>query len=494
MQRERPAASTGPQTWAINKWLAFFIVAIGMFIATLDAGVVGVSIPKLVIAFHTNASTILWVNLIYFIVGVGLMPTMGWLGDKKGRRRVFVLAFILFTVGLIISTFSQNVYQLIAARFVQGAGNSMLMSNGLAIIAQSFPRNERGKAFGLNGAVLGLGLAGGPAIGGVLLDAFEWQSLFYTRIPFALLGIALAWRFLPKDSQQSGPLNLDFWGAAALFASTGAFLFALSEGSRYGFVSPVVISAAAASIVFIAAFIWRENTASNPVVGMSLFKIRRFRVTLVLHVMHYLIVGSVAFLVPFYLINGLGYSSSKTGLFVAIFFALRLPFAPTSGWLSDRFGYAAISMTGLAIAALGAFLLSRLGTGGTELTIALSLLLAGLGCSMFEPTNSTGIMGALKQDQLGLGSAAVSMGRQIGLATGTALGGAIYILREAAYSTSLQAQGVVEEIAKTTAVAKGFQDALLVIVVLVALSLFLPFVDRNRRANVAHDQKVRRTS
>jgi MFS family permease len=357
----------------------------------------------------------------------------------------------------------------------------MLMANGLAIIAQSFPTNERGKAIGLQGAVLGVGLAGGPAIGGFILDTLGWQALFYTRLPIGLLGMAIAWKYLPRASKQKEPLNLDYIGAITLFVGMAVFLLMLSQSSSLGFWSPLILSMAGVSIVLIATFVLVENRTAQPLIEMALFKIRQFRLFLFLHVLHYIIVGAVVFLVPFYLMNGLGHSATKTGLFITAFFVLRLPFAPISGWLSDRFGFSPLSIAGLSLAVLGTFILSRLGGGASDWAIAFSLIFAGLGSSMFEPTNSSGIMGALRQRQLGIASAAISMGRQIGLATGTTLGGAIFILREQVHSASLQVQGVAEEVAASMSVVRGFGDAMLIIVVLVAIGLLTPIIDRGSK-------------
>ena len=476
MEGNRSIEAPQRAPWKINKWLAFWIVGASSFISTLDAGVVGVALPRLVAYFDTTPSTILWVNVIFFVVGIGLLPTMGWIGDKRGRRLIFSLGFLLFTLGMASSALSQSVFQLIGGRFVQGIGNAMLMANGLAIIAQSFPSNERGTAIGLHGAVLGVGLAGGPAIGGVILDALGWQALFYMRVPLGVAGLAMAWAFLPRRSDTGKPLDLDYGGAVTLFLGMGSFLFVLSQSGSLGFGSPLVMAAGGGAIVMMGAFVFVERRRAQPLIELALFKVRQFRLFLFLHVLHYVVVGSVTFLVPFYLISGLEYSASKAGLFITAFFALRLPFAPVSGWLSDKFGPTLLSVTGLAIAVAGTLLLSRLGASANEWTIALSLLFAGLGSSMFEPTNSSGIMGALRLSQLGIASAAISMGRQVGLATGTALGGALFILRQDAHLAALR--GVAGEMAPALSAAKGFGDATLIIVSLVGAGLVASLIER----------------
>ena len=157
-----------------SKWTALTVVSFATLMSTLDGGMVNVSYPALAEAFETGVSTVLWVTVSYWITAVGLLLTMGWIGDEFGKRRVFMIGSVVFTLGILISAASFNVWHLIGARIFQGVGSSMILSNLNAMITARFPTKERGMALGVSGAVVGVGLSAGPLLGGPLLDLLDW--------------------------------------------------------------------------------------------------------------------------------------------------------------------------------------------------------------------------------------------------------------------------------------------------------------------------------
>jgi len=162
------------------KWLVLLTVSIATLMATLDISIVNISFPKLTKVFDTEPSIVLWVSVAFLLVSVGLMLSVGKIGDALGRKRIYILGFALFTVGLILCSLSQNMLQLIISRIIQGVGSAMTISLGNAIVTSVFPRQERGKALGIIGAVVSAGLLAGPTLGGFLLDTLDWRSIFYT--------------------------------------------------------------------------------------------------------------------------------------------------------------------------------------------------------------------------------------------------------------------------------------------------------------------------
>lgn len=152
------------------KWLALLTVSIGTFMGTLDASIVNISFPRLTEVFDTEPSVVLWVSVVYLLVSVGLMLALGNLGDVFGRKRIYILGFAVFTVGLILCSLSQNILQLILARIVQGIGGAMTIALSTAIVTAAFPSEERGRALGIVGSVVSAGLLTGPVFGGLLLD------------------------------------------------------------------------------------------------------------------------------------------------------------------------------------------------------------------------------------------------------------------------------------------------------------------------------------
>ena len=206
---------------APSKWLVLCVVSIGTLMTTIDSGIVNVSYPALVEAFDSDASTVLWVNVAYWVTDVGLLLTLGWMGDVAGRRRVFAMGFVVFTAGALMCAASPTIWFLIGSRVVQAVGTAMILANTYAIITSVFPSSERGKAIGVSIAVVGLGLSTGPFIGGVLLDVLDWRAHYYVRAPVGVLGVAMSLWLLPRDSTSVGDYRMDYLGAAVLFAAMG---------------------------------------------------------------------------------------------------------------------------------------------------------------------------------------------------------------------------------------------------------------------------------
>ena len=229
-----------------SKWLVLLAACMGNLVLTLDSGVMGVSYPALAEAFDTDTSTILWVSVAFWVTGVGMVMTLGWLSDVGGRRLAYTLGFVLYSAALGLSAISVDLWQLIASRIFMGVGSAMVMAGVNAIILDRFEPQNRGRAIGIAGAVVGLGLTTGPLAGGWLLDVLGWQALFYTRIPLALIAAALSWWVLenPKSSGQRD-LTVDWLGAVTLFTVLASFLVVVNRGAEDGLFSPLVLAAAA---------------------------------------------------------------------------------------------------------------------------------------------------------------------------------------------------------------------------------------------------------
>jgi EmrB/QacA subfamily drug resistance transporter len=468
----------------INKWVFFFIASFASFMVTLDAGIVAVSFPSLVHTFDTDSSTVVWVTLGYFIIGTGLLFTMGWIGDVMGRRNIYCLGIIIFTSGLALAPFSQTIFHLILIRMVQAIGHSMIMANALPLITQAFPSGERGKAMGIFAAVLAVGLGGGPVIGGLILDSLGWQAIFYSRIPLGIFGLVLAWGLLPKHRSNDEPLRIDYVGAIALFVTMGLFLFTLNQGGRTGFLSPLVLSMSGGTIFMIFLLIWVEKHASRPIIDLSLFSQRQFNIGLTLHYIHFVGVGAIFFLSPFYFINGLGYSPTDAGLFLTVFFVMRTFLSPASGTVVDKIGYRLPSTLGMGVMAIGVVLMSQLSINATLTSIVLSMVVAGFGSALVDPANTSSVMGSVSGSRLGSAAACVAAGRQIGLSTGIALGGAIFALKEQIYLKTFQDDGVDQAIIASKAIVDGFGDGLLVIALPLGFAVILGMMKRTNKRSL----------
>ena len=446
-----------------GKWTAMAVLSIGTLMSTLDGGMVSAAFPALTEAFDTDASTVLWVNVSFWVTNVGLLLTMGWLGDVFGRRRIFAVGYLIFTLGLLLSAASFEVWQIIAARIVQGFGSAMTLSNLNALITTSFRPDERGKAMGVSGAVVGVGLSVGPLLGGFLLDVLDWRALFYVRAPVGLMGSVLAWTVLAPDAGPRAKPRVDFLGALALFASLGSFLLALNQGGRSGFGSGFVLGMALIASASLPVLVWTQIRSVHPIIDVTLFRSRQYTLALLVLVSHYLSHGPVLLVAPFFLIDALGFSASKMGLFLAGFVIGRTFMAPVAGFLSDRFGPRPFLVFGNCLIAASLLWLSMLGLDTPEAVLLLALFSAGIGSAFFEPVVTSAIMGSVPADRLGAASASVAMGRHVAFSVGVALAGAIFAIRQPIHlaDTGLEA----------SAIAGAFNDTVLAAAALAALAV-----------------------
>ncbi len=446
------------------------VAALGNLVLTLDSGVMGVSYPALADAFNTSTSTVLWISVAFWVTGVGLVMTVGWLGDVGGRRISYTLGFVLYSLALGLSAITTELWQLIATRVFMGFGSAMILAGVNAIILDRFERVERAKAIGIAGAVVGFGLSMGPLAGGWLLDVLGWQALFYTRVPISLAAAGLAWWVLAgQDRQGSRDFTVDKLGAVALFAVLASFLLVVNRGAEDGFGSPLVLAMAVLFLVAAPVLVVSQRRSVRPILDFALFRRPAYGFGLGILVFHYTSIGAILLLAPFFFVEALGFSATKMGLFIMLYTLMRVFLAPVSGALTERFGAWALSGLGLA-AMVGslAWLAWLAGGPGSEATILGALLLAGVGSGLYEPPNTTTIMESVPPDRYGTASASIASGRQLSFAVGVAIAGAIFAVRERAYLS-------VGDVADR-AIAVGFSDALLAGVALAALGVLVSIV------------------
>ena len=465
-QALQPAPPRLKAPWSY-KWTAFIIVSLGTLISTLDGSIVNIAYPVLSETFGTDASVVAWVGIAFFLTSTSLLLTMGWVGDFLGRERLYTVGLLLFAVTLALAALAQDISQLIFLRALQGIGAAMVVSVGSAILVAAFDAKERGLAFGLLGATVGLGLAGGPLLGGVVIDLLDWRAVFYTRLPLSVVAVPLSWLFLPRQPRTPGALHLDSQGAVILLALLSGFLLAVNQGGRLGIASPLVLAAIVLAVTAFPLFIWWELRAKRPVVDVRAFRNPVLSKGVATLLAHFQAWSAVAFVLPFAMINGLGYSTAKAGLMLAVFSVVRSLTSPLTGWLSDRISHGLLMASGLVVVSVALFLLSKLGVSATVWQLAMILSLASLGSALFDPTNASSIMSTVPAERLGMAGAFIATGRQIGLSGGVALSGAILASREAHHLSS--------GLPQNEALVAGAGDALVVSAVIAMMGI-APFV------------------
>jgi EmrB/QacA subfamily drug resistance transporter len=383
--------------------------------------------------FASPFSAVEWVVLAYLLTVATLLLSMGRLGDMLGKKPVYQAGFAAFTLGSVLCSLSQTIDLLVAFRVVQAVGASMVLALGAAILTEAFPPSERGKALGLSGTVVSIGIVVGPALGGVILDTFSWHWIFLVNLPVGLIGLYLVGRLVPSTP----PVRVekfDFMGAATLFISLLALLLALTEGPQWGFLDPRILALFAVWVAFLTLFLIIERRSRYPMVDLRLFREGLFSVNLATGSLAFISLSGLLLLMPFYLEGVLGYPPRQVGLLMASVPAGLGITAPISGSLSDRLGTRPITVAGLGVLVVGYLALSGLGGATKGPEFLLRFVPIGIGMGLFQSPNNSAIMGAAPRERLGVASGLLAMTRLVGQITGIAVLGALWAARTAVYS------------------------------------------------------------
>ena len=453
-----------------RKWFVMAAVSMGVFLATIDGSIVNVALPTLVKDLNTDFTTIQWVVLAYLLTISTLMLSIGRWADMIGKKRIYTWGFVVFTLGSLACGISTTVYMLITFRVVQAIGSAMMMALGMAIVTENFPPQERGKALGISGMTVSIGIIAGPTIGGLILGSFSWHWIFFVNLPVGILGVILALKFVP-DVIPGIQQKFDFPGAIALFFSLICLLFALTLGENKGFLSLPVLFLATGFVLFLIAFIWIESRSPQPMIDLKLFQNELFSTNLVTGFITFISSAGLMILMPFYLENLLYYAPRMVGLLMAVVPVSMGIFAPISGALSDRWGTRSLTVVGLAMILIGYIGVSSLSLETTALGYILRFLPVGIGAGIFQSPNNSAIMSAAPKERLGVASGLLSLTRTLGQITGIAVLGAIW-------SGRIIARSLPEVVTSSSEGApliqvQALNDTTMVVVVLLVLGILL---------------------
>jgi EmrB/QacA subfamily drug resistance transporter len=411
-----------------RKWYVMAAVGTGIFLSTIDGSIVNVALPYLESAFNTEFAVVQWVVLAYLLVVATLVLGVGRLADMIGKKPLYTAGFVIFTFGSILAGLSPTIYWLIGFRVVQALGAVMLFALGMGIVTEAFPPSERGRALGVTGAMVSVGIVVGPTLGGLLIELYSWRLIFYVNLPVGIAGTLLAWRYLPNIKPPGGQ-RFDFAGALALFVSLLCFSLALTVGQDLGFADPLIMTLFALFVLFLALFLLIEWRSDQPMIDLRLFNSTLFNVGLSTGFMTFMAISATTILMPFYLENVLGYKAIQIGLLMATTPIVLGIVAPISGSLSDRFGTRPITIIGLVTLAIGYLALSTLGVDTSAAGFVLRFLPIGIGMGIFQSPNNSAIMGTAPRWRLGIVSGMLAATRSLGQTTGIALLGAVWASR-----------------------------------------------------------------
>lgn len=414
----------------MEKYVILVIVCLGTLISSYIGSCVNIALPNIMAALNFNMDSIVWVSLGYLLPYGSMLPLAGKFGDKYGAKRVYTLGLIVFTISSILCGMATNSTMMVVCRIFQGIGGSLLLPNAMIIVVANFSGKERASALGMWSAMAAAGAAMGPTVGGYLIDLFNWRAIFFSTIPFCLLGIILAMFLIPKSTARQ-EIKIDFIGGALLIISISALLTGLNQGEKEGWLSSYYISALfyLAGVSFIM-FILTELHVDSPTVDISLFKNKNFALANVISGISFFTLYAQMFLMPFFMKSILNFNSVQAGVMMLSQTVAMVIFAPIGGRLSARIGSRWPSFIGILMAAYAFYLLKNIDAnfGTYQFAIPLAIYGTGLGFTM-SPLTSCAIS-TLNKDKIGAGSGIFNFFKMIGGGVGVVVAQIMLTKRE----------------------------------------------------------------
>lgn len=437
-------------------------VGVGWYLNVLDNSMLNVSLPTITSDLGTDLATIQWVSIGYLLIVSSLLLTGGRLGDMYGRKRVYLIGMVVFTVVSVVAGFAANAQQLIGLRVVQGIGSALVQGIGPAITVSAFPENERGRALGINSTAVALGGMSGPVLGGIIADTLGWRWIFFARIPIALVVLAVFFLVVPNDRPARAGQRFDVGGATTLFFALSTLLLGVTQGHTWGWTSAPVLGLIGGSLLLFALFVWVELRVPQPMLPLGVFRNRLFSAASVSAMLNFCGASASFFVMPFLLVQGLLMTPSRAGLLLVPQMFMMFVAAPISGILSDRFGSRVLTPVGGVLTGMALLSLSRLTPESTELDVIWRSGLLGLGMATFNSPNNSALMGSVPRSQVGLAGGTMSLMRNLGNVVGVAVAATVLTAREALHALDLSAAGVPAPQLAPLALIGGARDALLV--------------------------------
>jgi len=404
------------------KWIALGNTTLGTLIASIDLNIIFIALPTIASELGSSLFTMVWIIIGYSLVTASILLNFGRLGDMFGRVKLYTAGFIIFTFGSGLCSISQSGEQLVFFRIIQAIGTAFIFSNSVAILTDSFPTNERGKALGINQIAIMLGSVLGLVLGGFLTSYLGWRSIFWINIPIGIIGVLLSSKYL-KELGSIKKEKIDWLGNISFAGGLFLVLAGITLWS-FGIISDILtlflLIFGGLSLILLFIFIEKFISKEYPMFHFSLFKIKSFLGGNIAILLNSIARGDFIFLISIYLQGAyMGLSPVESGIYlIPVSVALAI-FGPLSGWLSDRYGARFFSALGLFISGIGFLLLTQIQLKSSFVQLLLPFVLLGAGMGIFASPNRASIMNAVPPDRRGIsastGTTLLYVGRSLSI-------------------------------------------------------------------------------
>jgi EmrB/QacA subfamily drug resistance transporter len=423
--RAEDPTSAGEEGSVERKWWTLIAVSVAIFMLLLDITVVNVALPDIQRSLHSSFSDLQWVVNAYALTLAAFLLTAGSLADLFGRRLIFVIGLIVFTVSSAVCGLSSTPLALNLARAVQGTGGAMMFATSLALIAQAFRGKDRGIAFGVFGGVIGAAVAVGPVVGGVITSGVGWEWIFFVNVPIGVVAVifTLAQVAESRDPEARG---VDWIGLVTFSSSLFLLVFALIQGNQKGWGSTEIVACLASSAVLLVAFVIAELRQQRPMLDLSLFRRHAFTGASIVAFAVSASMFSMFLYLTLYIQDVLGYSPLQAGLRFLPVTLMSFAVAPFSGKLSVRVPVRLLLGSGLLLVSGGLLAMTAIDASSGWTTLIPGFLLAGAGVGMINPPLASTAVGVVHYSRSGMASGINNTFRQVGIATGIAGLGAVF--------------------------------------------------------------------
>lgn len=404
------------------KWKALSVTSTGALMSAVDSTVVLLALFPMAADLHSDFVTMIWVIIAYLLVNTALVLSFGRLADMYGRKVMYNIGFVIFTIGSGLCGLAPSGLSLVGFRVVQGMGAALLTSNSFAILSEAFPREESGRAFGLMSIVWGIGSVLGIILGGVIITYTSWRWIFLINVPIGIFGTAWAYKVLRNVKPEGKRGSFDLPAAVSFTTGLLSLLLGISWGLLYSWHDPATITMLALSpIIFILFVVWETRFSKDPILDFTFFRNRNFSFSVVAALLQFLAVFSVNFLLIFYLEGIDGLSALQASYLIIPFAVASAVVGPLGGLLSDRLGFRKVMLMGLALTAVALVLFSRLTINTTLFEIGIIETISGVGLAFFWPSNTSAIMSSTPPARYGVGSGIMNTFRNTGMILSFAL-------------------------------------------------------------------------